>query len=541
MDATGSASILIVAGDLADQLGRIVAALDDQSLPYSRYEAIFLDPESSDGTSERLRDLAERRPNVRVQATEEAGLRAGVEAAHGEFVLCLGPDDVLFPDGLATLLDVAADGHDIVLAGGRESGPVGFLPSSIAGTGPIDSGAPDAAIAALAPFALIRRDALLRQLSAGPQTASYRRVRVALLNAGGSVATCADPVGLGTGPSVDESDQETWDDVSGAVQLIAGQDAAARFVAAHATATLERAGGSNLAPAIGDQLLDLVSVQWQHRDPDRLPYAQRKVVRALVDRDLEAAAAAAQSAARISLAAASTTAGWSGGVLDLEVDGTIPGLTADDGAMAEGPDVRLAVRQVQTSLCYDLPTRTKLDHAPDGSTRFVAHAELDVARAAAGGPLDQGDWQVLVGLTGIGSDRAITAAAPHCRVPGAVIDGTPISGFSRDGEFHLDVGARRHGLLAAPNPPGQATVEESARGALLTITAPDLVVRGPAELPSVLYLGDFALPAVFRAADTGARLECYVSGLAGVSRLSAKIAGAKRQHLGLQLRIGPAG
>jgi hypothetical protein len=195
---------------------------------------------------------------------------------------------------------------------------------------------------------------------------------------------------------------------------------------------------------------------------------------------------------------------------------------------------------VNTGIRYDLATEVTIE-AIEGSTRFVARAVVDVAEAAAGEPLTEGVWQVLVRLVGTGSRSAVTVAVPACTVPGGVVDGIPIGVFAADGQLRLDVGARQHGLLGAPFTPDRATITESARGALLSIADPNLVVRGDAALPGALFLGSFRLPAVLRSAESGVRLECYVSGLAGVSKLQAQVGRAQRQPLGLQLRIAATG
>lgn len=537
-DDTSSVSVLIRTADLGDRLPKIVTALDDQSLPYSRYQTVFLDPGSSDATTRRLQDLEQRRPNVRLLTGENASWRSAVESTTDDFVLRLGPADLLFPGGLAALLATAAAGHDLVLAPGGDSGPAGFVPDALTHGEPMDRSAPTSGIAVLAPFALVRREALLAVLPDGEPGLPLRQTRVRLLRSVGSVATCAVPVGVGSGPGHGESAQEIWADAARAAELLDDGDAAAWFIAAHAAAALERTDGNQSTPGVDDQIIDLVQRHWKDRDPKALPFLQRRVVQALVERDLSAATAEGQAVSRLDLATTSASATWSSGVLNLMVNGTI-GAAGD--TVPDGATIRLSVRNPANSLQYDLPAESTVDPAADGTARFVAQSAVDIGRAAHGEPLAAGTWQILVRVTGVGASRPISAAVPFCAVTGAIVDGTPVSVFERDGRLQLDVGARRHGFLRTPYKPEQANVSQTAKGALLTIAAPDVVVHGDATIPSALYLGSFRLPAVLRASPDATLMECYVSGLAGVSKLDVKIGDAARQHLGLRLRIGAVG
>lgn len=544
-DDTSTVSILIRSGDLGDRLSGLVEALDAQTLPYSRYDVTFLHPGSSDNTSERLAELADRRPNVRV-LHDEAGTgpdwRSAAETARGVYLLFLSPDDLLFPDGLAALLDGAAEGHDLVVARGGTSWPVGFLPDAIgpaAGPKPIDPAASDAPIAVLAPFALIRRTALLKlsdDLLAG-RSAPFRAVRVTLLAAGGSVAACDRPVGVGDGPADGETAAGIWAEVGRAVESLA-PEAGARFVAAHATHTLERFGATGLGEDVAELMTELVRRHWQDRDPQTLPFAQRDVVAALAAGNLAGASVAAKAAAQLELVAESTSAVWEDGVLALTIRGAVRAVPAE---VLSGLDVRLSIHRLPNRVEYDLATDTTLETHAEGAATFVAHCAVDIAKAAAGAPLPLGNWEIRGWLIGTGSAAAITAVAPACKVPGAVIDGTPVTAFQTDDRLRLDIGAHDHGLLSDRFTPERAQISETARGALLTLSIPDLVVRGRETIPSELFLGGFRLPATFRPTDHGAQLECYVSGLAGVCVLESKIGAAKRQPTGLQLRIGGAG
>jgi|GEM_PF-3681706 hypothetical protein len=544
MDETRSVSVLIRSGDLGDRLPQLVGMLDDQNVPSSRYEVIFLDPGSSDGTSERLRHLVDRRPNVGVVATDGDSWHPALDAAGGEFVLCVGEDDVLLPYALEVLLTVA-EGKDVVLAAGGDGGPVGFIPDSVDATGPVTHDDPAAAIRVLAPFALIRRQLLVSLQPDQLTSDQFRRTRVGLLTSSASIGTCSDPVGLGAGPASGTSGEAILADASAAAELLGDVDCAAWLVAAHAAA-LDRATGGSFGAELQAQLAELVLRRWKDKDPTTLPPLLEAAVRAVMDDQPPSVWTALRTEADLAPTIESAVAAWSAGALTLEAAGTIPAALSGRALVSDTRTVRFAVRNVSTGTRYDLASDVTTETSQD-STRFVARAALNITDAAAGRRLTEGVWQVLVRLVGTGAVRPITIAAPVSTVPGAVVDGIPVSIFTDGGrpgqlgQLRLDVGARQQGLLGVPFSVDQAKITESARGALLSIIDPQLTILGEEAIPAVLYLGAFKLPATLRRTESGARLECYLSGLAGVSKLEVQVGRSQRQPLGLQVRIAATG
>jgi glycosyltransferase involved in cell wall biosynthesis len=92
-----------------------------QSLPRDRFEVVFVDDGSSDGTGERLNRLAREQPHVRVIRIPASGApgrprNVGLEAALGEYVQFLDADDELAPRALERLSRLArANRSDVVL------------------------------------------------------------------------------------------------------------------------------------------------------------------------------------------------------------------------------------------------------------------------------------------------------------------------------------------------------------------------------------------------------------------------------------------
>ncbi|HEY9292794.1 MAG TPA: glycosyltransferase [Microlunatus sp.] len=537
-------SVVVPVIDLGAHLKTLVRSLDTQDLPYDRYRVIFVDLGSSDGTQDRLADVAAHRPNVDVLAAadQKAAWNTALEHVDTEYTVLLSAGDRLHPWGLTALLNRADEAFDVVLGRSAGTGPIGFVPETA--YTPWNRDHPDAAIALLAPTALIRTD-LLRDALSSSDT-GWRAARIKLLSVTDSIAALTDPpVAVGAGPGAAMSLEEVWRDADVAAQGLDGVQRA-RFIAAHAAASVRRR-----SPALSVQSELITEVVRRHaKDVAIMTLApsHRAIVTALLGADgagqedvgLAAAKAAAAAWSDLKLKSTTTASTWQEGLLQLELSVRLVPRAGSEPAGLDELEPVLLLRKPSGSEAFRVPATVEAQGDTDGFRTFKVTAAIDIATAAGGRPLSPGIWHPSVRLDGTGSDLPVRDGVTAIAVAGAIIDGVPIAPYADNRQLYLDVGAGKHGVFGSYKPT-DASMTETVEGSLLTIRLPDLAVRGEATLPGKLYQGKFPLPATLHADADGARIDCYVSGLAGVSPLSGQFPPATQQALGLQLRIGDAG
>ncbi|MFG2057663.1 glycosyltransferase family 2 protein [Micromonospora sp. NPDC048930] len=119
-------SVVVPTHDCGPHIDRLIASLERQSLPAGEFEVIFVDDGSTDGTPQRLDDLAATRPHFHVVHLANSGWpsrprNVGVERARGEYVF-FADDDDWFADEALERLHACARAHDADIVVGKMAG-----------------------------------------------------------------------------------------------------------------------------------------------------------------------------------------------------------------------------------------------------------------------------------------------------------------------------------------------------------------------------------------------------------------------------------
>lgn len=113
-----SVSIIVPAFNAGKTIARCVASLAGQTMP--PMEILVVDDGSTDATPAVLARLQSRHPTLHVLRQANAGVDAaryaGMNAARGDYLMFVDADDLLFPDALEAMVQVARrDGSEIVV------------------------------------------------------------------------------------------------------------------------------------------------------------------------------------------------------------------------------------------------------------------------------------------------------------------------------------------------------------------------------------------------------------------------------------------
>jgi len=113
-------SVVVAVYNPGSNIDGLVSSLDAQSLGPDDLEVVFVDDGSTDGTHERLIEVARSRPNIVVTTIPNSGWpgrprNVGTDLAHGEYVFYADHDDEIFPEALERMYAMAkTNGSDIV-------------------------------------------------------------------------------------------------------------------------------------------------------------------------------------------------------------------------------------------------------------------------------------------------------------------------------------------------------------------------------------------------------------------------------------------
>ncbi|WP_176993240.1 glycosyltransferase [Nonomuraea jiangxiensis] len=430
----------------------------EQTMPAGDYEVIFVNDGSTDGIGDRLDAIASVRDNVRAlhlphTGSPMRGRNVGLAAATGDYVYFLDQGDRLEKDALERMHERAVETDADVLVGRliRDSGPpMTAFERSV----PRADVLRDRLLTVLVPQQLYRRAFLeehdLGFAVSGGRMAEQAFVLRAYLHAK-VVAVLAEHVccHLGERPGTEEPRamakelRSLLDDIDAFIGE--GRQRDRLYGYWFRTAVLRPLVTTRFADSSVDRGMHFRVVQKlvSERFPERLDRylpVQLRVVAAYVRAGrLDQIVLLANSTKRAGLRAELTEVRWDAHILVLGLtvevmsgDGTpdhyrmdgdrlhwIPPRSIDTESLAdevtdvteavERARIELYVRHMETGVIHFLPLTQRVERVADGDDRarvlINAESRVDVATAAFGGPLEQGQWEVHVRMFG-GANQA---------------------------------------------------------------------------------------------------------------------------------------
>ncbi len=114
-------SFILPCYNVAPYFGRCIESIEHQDIPQSEYEVICVDDCSKDNTVEVIKEYQKQYPNIRLICHTENKTAGGarntaIEAAEGEYIWCVDPDDSIQSCVLGSILKKAEEQNlDILL------------------------------------------------------------------------------------------------------------------------------------------------------------------------------------------------------------------------------------------------------------------------------------------------------------------------------------------------------------------------------------------------------------------------------------------
>ena len=456
-------SVVVAVYNPGDNIERLLASLDDQSLPVDEFEVVFVDDGSTDETPERLRAFAAQRPNVTVTTIPNSGWpgrprNVGTDLATGDYVFYADHDDELFPEALERMHDLAAaNGSDIVYGKVVTPGmPTPFWPLARRTIGQADLVA-DGLLLNRMVHKLYRRQLLLDhgiRFAEGPVRLEDHMFMAQAMPLAKVISVLADYPCYrwvvrndGTNNSADQVDfPGYWDYLATSMDLFTERagpglvDDAARAWAGQRMLLHVRPGpyfalDQQARDAMLSPLYDLVCTRLPERVDPLVPVLKRLRLRELRSRNRERFDRLQKLTDALTFPVSLDRVEWSDGVLRLAASSTLTGSAGSAGAEVaverDGADLLLLLDEVdpdvpasaRTLLPSDAGTleltvrhrdtgvewplhgiqRAVLAPSGDGLGLTVTwDGELDICNGAFGGPLEVGIWDVLARVQFLG-------------------------------------------------------------------------------------------------------------------------------------------
>lgn len=561
---TVDVSVVMASYNTGARIEWTLSELQRQSLDPSEFEVVVIDDGSTDDTFDRLQRLAGVYPNLVVDRIPGSGWpgrprNVGVQRASGDYVLFMDHDDAMFPEALERLVAFARDvDADVVIpkevvdgwktpgwATWRENVPrVTHWDAEV--------------VACLTPHKLYRREYLLEHDIRFPEgrirledfdfnaQAFVRTEKVAIFAAYPCYTWI---IGTGNSHKAGYDVQVYWDSFERSLQPIVrelppGTKRDTLLARWYRSRILERLNPQLLgfSDSYRGTLAEKFSGLLHYFPPGidaALTPADRMRSVLLRRGDWEALAGLAELDRGIRPAVSETRVSWegdrwvlvcrghvegaSGPVRVARVDGRVHRVVPDHlGLSPEETDLTDALAASRSDLIvhrrpdlvdWNLPTEGGLDVDGDRLT-FSLRAELDPATAAFGEPLDDGIWDLVIRILGLGWPLKARLAAPKPVSDVAIGDGRQALLYTTvGGTVAVDTRSEARALLdhARPDRKGLVVTSEEKQ---VAIRWPLPHVHVPAgarsSLSGEVLVDDHAHPARVIANAAGATLLAFV-------------------------------
>lgn len=562
-------TVVVATFNTGPVLQRVADALDNQTLPQSEFEAVFVDDGSTDDTFAKLQSLAKTRENFRVHRIPNSGWpgrprNVGADMAKGEYVFFMDHDDYMFPEALERMYRFASANELDVLhpketVDGWASPHWTSWRHQVGHVRDLDQDL----LQCISPHKLYRRQFLIDAHVKFPEG----RVRLEDFAFNAQAWARARSVGIladypcyqwvlhGSNNHRASYDQDMyWASFTRSLQPILNELPAGRrrdhlLTRWYRTQILRQVGPRYLSYSAESRarLPPVFAEQLRNFPPgiDELLLPADRCRSVLLRRQDYASLrqlAGLDDGARI--VGSSTSARWDGGALSITVTGMLtdkagrpfPVERVDGRVLRKVPDdlarmlssderdltsalaagfVEIVVRGRESRVDWIVPSTSRVDvsHVGDGEAiTFSVSAAVDPRSAAFGAPLSSEIWDIFFRLEGLGY-------SPIARVPAnavgnlpALVAGRPAVAYKTQGDnLSLDLEEKLRTVAGSAAPkPRDVTSRRRGRRTEIRVRLPGVHVGGEASRRGLLLVGGDEWPARFVASDSdGASIIAY--------------------------------
>jgi hypothetical protein len=226
---------------------------------------------------------------------------------------------------------------------------------------------------------------------------------------------------------------------------------------------------------------------------------------------------------------------WHENALHVTVRGDIrPATPVADPLAVSDTIAAVVLRHGRSGVERLVPVESKVVDASNGIVEYSYQISL---KSPQDEPLGPGQWtmELHTGGPGLACAATVPSGGRHL----AVMDGNLFSCAGSAGRLVLEVGSPRQSI--GPIRPRNVRVHESAQGTRLSASLPAVFAQGIESVQGSISLGQLVIPAKIVVRDGQARLEAFVSGLAGTYALSTQFGRGGPSPTGLELVVTGTG